>query len=50
MTAKSGPAGKMARFFIDAKLTPLIIIASILLGIAAVMALPRKKNPRSSCP
>ena len=50
MTAKSGPAGKIARFFIDSKLTPLIIIASILLGIAAVIALPREEEPQIIVP
>ena len=50
MTAKSGPAGKMARFFIDSKLTPLIVIASILLGIAAVIALPREEEPQIIVP
>ena len=46
MSYKLGPAGKLARFFIDSKLTPLVIIASILLGIAAVVALPREEEPQ----
>ncbi|MEE4355135.1 MAG: efflux RND transporter permease subunit [Desulfococcaceae bacterium] len=46
----SGPAGKMAAFFIDSKLTPLIIIASVLLGIAAVIALPREEEPQIIVP
>ena len=50
MTAKLGPAGKIASFFIDSKLTPLIIIASILLGIAAVIALPREEEPQIIVP
>lgn len=50
MTIKLGPAGKIASFFIDSKLTPLIIIASILLGIAAVMALPREEEPQIIVP
>lgn len=50
MTEKFGPAGKMARFFINSKLTPLIIIASILLGIAAVIALPREEEPQIIVP
>ena len=45
-----GTAGKIAHFFIDSKLTPLVIIASMLLGIAAVVALPREEEPRSSFP
>jgi multidrug efflux pump subunit AcrB len=50
MNMKTGPAGKVARFFIDSKLTPLIIIASILLGIAAVVALPREEEPQIIVP
>ena len=48
--SKAGTAGKIAHFFIDSKLTPLIIIASILLGIAAVMALPREEEPQIIVP
>jgi multidrug efflux pump subunit AcrB len=50
MTTKLGPAGKIASFFIDSKLTPLIIIASILLGMAAVIALPREEEPQIIVP
>jgi len=50
MSPRLGPAGKVAHFFIDSKLTPLIIIASLLLGLGAIYALPRKKNLRSSFP
>ncbi len=50
MSIKQGPAGRIAAFFIDSKLTPLIIIASILLGIAAVMALPREEEPQIIVP
>ncbi len=45
-----GTAGKIANFFIDSKLTPLVIIASILLGIAAVVALPREEEPQIIVP
>ena len=45
-----GPAGRMARFFIDSKLTPLIIIASILMGLGAVLALPREEEPQIIVP
>ena len=48
--SKAGPAGKIAQFFIDSKLTPLIIIASLLLGIAAVIALPREEEPQIIVP
>ncbi len=50
MTGKTGAAGKLARFFIDSKLTPLIIAASLLLGIAAVLALPREEEPQIIVP
>ncbi len=45
-----GAAGKIARFFIDSKLTPLVIVASILLGLAAVIALPREEEPQIVVP
>ena len=50
MKGKIGVAGKIAGLFIDSKLTPLIIIASILLGLAAVMALPREEEPQIIVP
>ena len=50
MTIKLGPAGKISTYFINSKLTPLIIIASILLGIAAVIALPREEEPQIIVP
>ena len=40
MKEKLGFAGKFAHAFIDSKLTPLIIAASILLGVGAVLMLP----------
>ena len=45
-----GAAGRIARSFIDSKLTPLIIIASILLGLAAIYALPREEEPQIIVP
>ncbi|MBN1625412.1 MAG: efflux RND transporter permease subunit [Deltaproteobacteria bacterium] len=50
MIAKLGPSGRIARSFINSKLTPLIIIAAILLGIAAVIALPREEEPQIIVP
>ena len=50
MKTQAGPAGRIAGFFIDSKLTPLVIIASILLGIAAVVALPREEEPQIIVP
>lgn len=45
-----GFAGRVARKFIDSKLTPLIIIASILLGVFAVLMLPREEEPQIKVP
>ena len=39
-------AGRMAHAFINSKLTPLFLVASIALGAAAVMLLPREEEPR----
>ncbi|MBW1733191.1 MAG: efflux RND transporter permease subunit [Deltaproteobacteria bacterium] len=50
MKKVTGPAGRIARLFIDSKLTPLVIIASILLGVAAVVALPREEEPQIVVP
>ena len=50
MKREIGAAGKIARSFIDSKLTPLIIIASILLGLAALYALPREEEPQIIVP
>ena len=45
-----GLAGRIAAAFIDSKLTPLIIIASVLLGAAAVWLLPREEEPQIKVP
>ncbi|MBT8339595.1 MAG: efflux RND transporter permease subunit, partial [Desulfatitalea sp.] len=50
MNTDIGTAGKIAHFFINSKLTPLVIIASMLLGIAAVVALPREEEPQIIVP
>jgi multidrug efflux pump subunit AcrB len=47
---KLGLAGRLAHSFIDSKLTPLIIAASILLGIGAVLLLPREEEPQIIVP
>jgi multidrug efflux pump subunit AcrB len=43
-------AGRIARSFIDSKLTPLIIITSVLLGVFAVWMLPREEEPQIKVP
>ncbi|KAF0219706.1 MAG: acriflavin resistance, partial [Geobacteraceae bacterium] len=45
-----GFAGKIARAFIDSKLTPLIVAASLLLGVYAVMVTPREEEPQIVVP
>ena len=45
-----GVAGRIARTFIDSKLTPLIIVASVLLGLAAIWRLPREEEPQIKVP
>lgn len=50
MTDTTGVAGKIAQLFINSKLTPLVIIAGILLGIASVIALPREEEPQIIIP
>ncbi|HEY0788197.1 MAG TPA: efflux RND transporter permease subunit, partial [Thermoanaerobaculia bacterium] len=51
MSAKNlGFAGKLASVFIESKLTPLVIIASILLGLMAVAVLPREEEPQIIVP
>src|SRR6187399_3621426 len=45
-----GFAGRVARAFIDSKLTPLIIITSVLLGAVAIIMLPREEEPQIKVP
>jgi multidrug efflux pump subunit AcrB len=43
-------AGKLARSFIDSKLTPLVIVASLLLGAFATLRTPREEEPQIVVP
>ena len=45
-----GISGKIAKAFIQSKLTPLIILASIILGIFAVVVTPREEEPQIIVP
>ncbi|HUO85275.1 MAG TPA: efflux RND transporter permease subunit [Thermoanaerobaculia bacterium] len=45
-----GLAGRLARAFIDSRLTPLIIGASMLIGLGAVLMLPREEEPQIVVP
>jgi multidrug efflux pump subunit AcrB len=50
MAHGTGIAGKLAGAFIRSKLTPLLIGASILLGVGAVLLLPREEEPQIVVP
>jgi multidrug efflux pump subunit AcrB len=50
MSSRPGLAGRIAQTFIDSKLTPLIIVTSVLLGLAAVLLLPREEEPQIKVP
>ncbi len=45
-----GITGRLAALFIDSRLTPIIIIASILMGAFAVFMLPREEEPQIKVP
>jgi len=48
--APAGIAGRIAQSFIDSKLTLLVVIASLLLGVFAVVMLPREEEPQIQVP
>jgi multidrug efflux pump subunit AcrB len=45
-----GFAGRLAAVFIDSKLTPIVVAASLLLGVFAVLMLPREEEPQIKVP
>ena len=45
-----GVAGRIARMFVDSKLTPLLIVSAVLLGLASVFLLPREEEPQIKVP
>ncbi|NUP98752.1 MAG: efflux RND transporter permease subunit [Armatimonadetes bacterium] len=47
---ETGLAGRVVGYFADSKLTPLVIVASLLLGLAAVVAIPREEEPQIVVP
>jgi len=49
-TGPLGMAGRIARMFIDSRLTPLIVVASLLLGLLAIAATPREEEPQIIVP
>jgi multidrug efflux pump subunit AcrB len=48
--SRHGLAGTIAHAFIDSKLTPLLIVGSVLLGLMAVVVLPREEEPQIKVP
>jgi multidrug efflux pump subunit AcrB len=45
-----GIAGRIASAFINSRLTPLIVLASMFLGVGAVVLLPREEEPQIIVP
>jgi multidrug efflux pump subunit AcrB len=50
MSARTGVAGRLAAAFIASKLTPLLIVGSMALGVVAVLVLPREEEPQIVVP
>jgi multidrug efflux pump subunit AcrB len=48
--SRLGLSGNIAKAFIRSKLTPLIVIAALLLGVFAVMVTPREEEPQIVVP
>ena len=47
---RPGLAGRIAGYFVNSKLTPLAVLASVLLGAFAVLMLPREEEPQIKVP
>ncbi|HAU29417.1 MAG TPA: multidrug transporter AcrB [Rhodospirillaceae bacterium] len=47
---KLGISGTITKNFISAKLTPLLLLAALLIGTMALIALPREEEPQISVP
>ena len=45
-----GLAGRIAQVFVDSKLTPLVVIVAVLLGLAAIVMLLREEEPQIKVP
>ncbi len=45
-----GISGRIGALFLDSKLTPLIIVASLLLGLFAIMVTPSEEEPQINVP
>ena len=49
-TPRKGLAGTLAAAFVGSKLTPLLIVSSVLLGLLAIVLLPREEEPQIRVP
>lgn len=47
---RQGVAGRLALAFIHSRLTPLLMLAAPLVGLFAVVALPREEEPQIVVP
>jgi len=47
---KIGASGRLAAAFLESKLTPLLIVASLLVGALALMVTPREEEPQIKVP
>ncbi len=45
-----GISGRIAKSFLESKLTPLLVVASLLLGTFAVLVTPREEEPQIKVP
>src|SRR5262249_12705098 len=49
-STRLGLAGTVAQAFIGSRLTPLVVTGSVLLGLLAIMILPREEEPQIKIP
>ncbi len=47
---REGIAGKLAKLFINSKLTPLLMLTALLVGVLATFMTPREEEPQISVP
>ncbi|MCW8915696.1 MAG: efflux RND transporter permease subunit, partial [Magnetovibrio sp.] len=45
-----GLSGHLTKAFLRSPMTPLLLLASVALGVVALMALPREEEPQISVP
>ncbi|MBL0939174.1 MAG: efflux RND transporter permease subunit [Gemmatimonadaceae bacterium] len=50
MSASWGISGRVAKAFLNSRLTPLVTIASLAVGVLGILATPREEEPQISVP